>query len=169
MNPTLTIIRKIGADAALSEPNYAGNIIVNLASLPDFLRKPILKRRMQEFFAMSGEEKNEVIHNALAAGPGIPFPNFSRLLKTWLEAVAELPERERGEIVSGYVRQVCMEPVNLVGFHLDGMLEVYASLNEKQKAAISQTLSRLVRGLDEESRRRITLVTPRSSRGLLGL
>jgi len=30
----------------LSEPNYAGNIIINLASLPDFLRKPILKKRM---------------------------------------------------------------------------------------------------------------------------
>ena len=28
------------------EDNFAGNIIVNLASLPDFLRTPILKKRM---------------------------------------------------------------------------------------------------------------------------
>jgi len=34
----------------MSEENFAGNIIINLASLPDFLRKPILKKRMMEFF-----------------------------------------------------------------------------------------------------------------------
>ena len=53
----------------LSEPNYAGNIIINLASLPDFLRKPILKKRMTEFFSMSEPEKSEIINNALDAGP----------------------------------------------------------------------------------------------------
>ncbi|NQZ55235.1 MAG: hypothetical protein HRS51_01885, partial [Candidatus Nitrosopelagicus sp.] len=52
----------------LSEPNYAGNIIINLASLPDFLRKPILKKRMMEFFPMSEPEKSEIINNALEAG-----------------------------------------------------------------------------------------------------
>ena len=40
----------------MSEPNFAGNIIVNLASLPDFLRTPILKKRMTEFF--SKNDKN---------------------------------------------------------------------------------------------------------------
>ena len=48
----------------MSEPNYAGNIIVNLASLPDFLRKPILKKRMMEFFSMDQAEKDVVINNA---------------------------------------------------------------------------------------------------------
>ena len=43
----------------LSEPNYAGNIIINLASLPDFLRKPILKKRMIEFFSMSDSENQK--------------------------------------------------------------------------------------------------------------
>ena len=71
----------------LSEPNYAGNIIINLASLPDFLRKPILKKRMTEFFSMSEPEKSEIINNALDAGPTIPFPNFSKLFKTWLEVL----------------------------------------------------------------------------------
>ena len=51
----------------LSEPNYAGNIIINLASLPDFLRKPILKKRMTEFFSMSEPDKSEIINNALEA------------------------------------------------------------------------------------------------------
>ena len=65
----------------MSEPNYAGNIIVVLANLPDFLRTPILKKRMVEFFAMSDPEKKQLINNALEAGPAIPFPNFSKLFK----------------------------------------------------------------------------------------
>ena len=60
----------------LSEPNYAGNIIINLASLPAFLRKPILKKRMTEFFLMPDSDKSEIINNALDPGPTIPFPNF---------------------------------------------------------------------------------------------
>ena len=51
---------------------------MNLASLPDFLRTPILKKRMTEFFSKNDEEKAEIIVNALNAGPTIPFPNFSK-------------------------------------------------------------------------------------------
>ena len=47
----------------MSEPNFAGNIIVNLASLPDFLRTPILKKRMTEFFSKNDEDKSEIIVN----------------------------------------------------------------------------------------------------------
>ena len=65
----------------LSEPNYAGNIIINLASLPDFLRKPILKKRMIEFFSMSEPDKSEIVNNALDAGPTIPFPNFFKAVQ----------------------------------------------------------------------------------------
>ena len=60
----------------MAEPNYAGNIIVVLANLPDFLRTPILKKRMVEFFAMSDPEKKQLVINALEAGPTIPFPNL---------------------------------------------------------------------------------------------
>jgi len=60
----------------LKELNYAGNIIVILANLPDFLRKPILKKRMSEFYSMSDQERNVLIENALEAGPTIPFPIF---------------------------------------------------------------------------------------------
>ena len=68
----------------MSEDNFAGNIIVNLASLPDFLRVPILKKRMIEFFSKDESDKKEIIYNALEAGPTIPFLNFSKLFKSWL-------------------------------------------------------------------------------------
>ena len=76
----------------LSEPNHAGNIIIILANLPDFLRTPILKKRMAEFFSMSDSEKCEMIDNALEAGPTIPFPNFAKLFRTWLEVLCTVSD-----------------------------------------------------------------------------
>ena len=97
----------------MSEENFAGNIIVNLASLPDFLRTPILKKRMIEFFSMNDSEKIEIINNALEAGPTITFPNFSKLFKTWLEVLCTLTEENRYDMFSNYFRQIMKNPKKL--------------------------------------------------------
>ena len=94
----------------MSEPNYAGNIIVILASLPDFLRTPILKKRMIEFFLMTDEEKNEIVSNALEAGPTIPFPNFSKLFKTWLQVLSTFSEEQRTTLFLSYITQFIDSP-----------------------------------------------------------
>ena len=106
----------------LSEPNYAGNIIINLASIPDFLRKPILKKRMVEFFSMSESEKSEIINNALDAGPTIPFPNFSKLCKTWLEVLCTISEENRHDMFSNYIKHIVNSPQKIISFNLDGIL-----------------------------------------------
>ena len=67
----------------MSEPNFAGNIIVNLASLPDFLRTPILKKRMTEFFSKNDDDKAEIIVNALNAGP-VSLGSTMTLDGTWV-------------------------------------------------------------------------------------
>ena len=86
----------------LSE-NYAGNIIVILANLPDFLRTPILKKRLLEFFSLPENERTEIINNALEAGPSIPFPNFAKLFRTWLEVLTTLTEDQRSLMFSKYI------------------------------------------------------------------
>ena len=113
----------------LSEPNYAGNIIINLASLPDFLRKPILKKRMTEFFSMSDSEKSEIINNALEAGPTIPFPNFSKLFKTWLEVLCAISEENRQDMFSNYIKHVINAPQKIIAFNLEGILEVLSLIH----------------------------------------
>ena len=90
----------------MSEENFAGNIIVNLASLPDFLRTPILKKRMAEFFSMNDSEKIEIINNALEAGPTIPFANFSKLFGTWLEVLCTVTDENRYDMFSNYFKPV---------------------------------------------------------------
>lgn len=144
----------------MSEPNYAGNIIVSLASLPDFLRKPILKKRLMEFFSMSTSDKSEIINNALEAGPTIPFDNFSRLFKTWLEILSSLSEEYRTIMFSSYVSEITTNPQKLVLFNLDGILEIYFSLNQEQKNTISTSVKKIISSLDENSKRKLHLIIP---------
>lgn len=153
----------------MSEPNYAGNIIVNLASLPDFLRKPILKKRMMEFFSMDPTEKDVVINNALEAGPTIPFPNFSKLLKTWLEVLATFSEEQRTMLFSSYVQQVSKNPQKLINFNLDGILEIYLSLKEEEKQILSKSVNQIIMNLDSELKRRILLIIPDKAKIMFGL
>ena len=152
----------------LSEPNYAGNIIINLASLPDFLRKPILKKRMTEFFSMSEPEKSEIINNALDAGPTIPFPNFSKLFKTWLEVLCTISEENRHDMFSNYIKHVINSPQKIISFNLDGILEIFLSLEQTNQEIISASVQNVVKDLDDGSKRKLLLVVPESARRFIG-
>jgi len=140
--------------------NFAGNIIVNLASLPDFLRNPILKKRMMEFFSLSEPDRKEVINNALEAGPTIPFPNFSKLFKTWLKILASLSDEQRDGLFSAYIIEISQSPQKLITFNLDGILEIFLTLEENEKVVISNSIKKIINNLDEEQKRRIMLVIP---------
>jgi len=152
----------------LSEPNYAGNIIINLASLPDFLRKPILKKRMMEFFSMSEPDKSEIINNALDAGPTIPFPNFSKLFKTWLEVLCTISEENRHDMFSNYVKHIVNSPQKIISFNLDGILEIFLSLEQTNQEIISTSVQNVVKDLDDDSKRKLLLVFPESAKRLIG-
>ena len=144
----------------LSEPNYAGNIIINLASLPDFLRNPILKKRMTEFFSMSEPEKSEIINNALDAGPTIPFPNFSKLFKTWLEVLCTISGENRYDMFSNYIKHMVNSPQKIISFNLDGILEIFLSLEQTNQEIISASVQNVVKDLDDDSKRKLLLVFP---------
>lgn len=144
----------------MAEPNYAGNIIVILANLPDFLRTPILKKRMMEFFEMPDLERKQLINNALEAGPTIPFPNFAKLFKTWLEILTTLPEDQRSGLFSAYVDEISEHPQKLITFNLDGILEIFLSLDNEKQNIISQSVKKIIDNLEDERKRRLLLVIP---------
>ena len=152
----------------MSEPNYAGNIIINLASLPDFLRKPILKKRMTEFFSMSDSEKSEIINNALEAGPTIPFPNFSKLFKTWLEVLCAISEENSQDMFSNYIKHVINAPQKIIAFNLDGILEVFLSLEQSNQEIISISIQNVIKGLDQDSKRKLILLIPENAKSVIG-
>ena len=152
----------------LSEPNYAGNIIINLASLPDFLRKPILKKRMTEFFSMSESEKSEIVNNALEAGPTIPFPNFSKLFKTWLEVLCAISEENRHDMFSNYIKHIINAPQKIIAFNLDGILEIFLSLGQSNQETISISIQNVIKSLDQDSKKKLILLIPENAKNVIG-
>jgi len=153
----------------LSEPNYAGNIIISLASLPEFLRNPILKKRLMEFFSMSPSDKIEIINNALQAGPTIPFDKFSKLFKTWLEILSTLSEDQRTIMFTTYIAEITENPQKIILFNLDGILEVYLSLNQGERDTISKSVKKIINSLDDDKKKRLLLVIPNRARIELGI
>ncbi len=153
----------------MSEPNYAGNIIVNLASLPDFLRKPILKKRMIEFFSMSSPEKIEVINNALEAGPTIPFANFSKLFKTWLEILTSLDGQQRRELFEAYINEILKSPLILIMFNLDGIFEIFLTLDKDKRKIIAETIKTIILDLTPDNKKKIFLLIPNAARESIGV
>ena len=152
----------------MSEENFAGNIIVNLASLPDFLRTPILKKRMTEFFSMTNSEKEEIINNALEAGSSIPFLNFSKLFKTWLEVLCKVSEENRYDMFSNYFKQIVKKPQKIILFNLDGIFEIFLNLEVQERKILTSTIKNVFEKIDEESKRKLILLTPESARKIIG-
>ena len=152
----------------MSEPNFAGNIIVNLASLPDFLRTPILKKRMTEFFSKNDDDKAEIIVNALNAGPTIPFPNFSKLFKTWLEVLAEINVENREDMFSNYFRHILKSPEKIILFNLDAIFEIFSQVDREKQQILISSIKNVFDRLDDESKRKLNLLTPDSARMLFG-
>ena len=152
----------------MSEPNYAGNIIIVLANLPDFLRKPILTKRMTEFFSLSEPEKSEIINNALDAGPTIPFLNFSKLFKTWLEVLCTVSEENRQMMFSNYIKQIVKSPEKIIAFNLDGILEIFLSIDSSNQQIISFSIQNLVKNMDDDSKKKLLLLIPENARRIIG-
>ncbi len=150
----------------MSEPNFAGNIIVNLASLPDFLRTPILKKRMTEFFSKNDEDKSEIIVNALNAGPTIPFPNFSKLFRTWLEVLATIDIKNREDMFSNYFKQILISPDKIILFNLDAIFEIFLQVDRQKQEVLISSIKTVFDRLDEESKRKMRLLAPDSAKEL---
>lgn len=153
----------------MSSSNHAGNIIVNLAGLPEFLRKPMLQMRLTEFFSKTQEDKQEIINNALQAGPAIPFDKFSTLFKTWLEILCDFSDEQRTMIFSTYINEIVSHPEKLVLFNLDGIFETYMSLAQNKRNILSTTIAKIVMTLDERSRKKIHLIIPERAKREIGI
>jgi len=141
---------------------------VILANLPDFLRTPILKKRMLEFFSMTEPDKREIINNALDAGPTIPFQNFSKLFKTWLEVLTTVTEEQRSLMFSKYIDEIGSAPQKLINFNLDGIFEIFLSLDSSKKEILTNSINRIISNLDENRKKKIFLIIPENAKKHLG-
>lgn len=105
-------------------------------------------------------EKKQLIKNALEAGPTIPFANFAKLFKTWLEILTTLPEEQRTGIFSAYIDEISEHPQKLIDFNLDGILEIFLSLDNEKQKIISESVKKLINSFEGEKKRLLLIIIP---------
>ena len=109
---------------------------------------------------MPDQEKKQLINNALEAGPTIPFPNFSKLFKTWLEILTTLPEEQRTGLFAAYINEISVSPQKLIAFNLDGILEIFLQLDNQKQEIISQSVRNIINSFDEKTKRKLLVIIP---------
>ena len=121
---------------------------------------------MTEFFSKNDEDKSEIIINALNAGPTIPFPNFSKLLKTWLVVLAEIDKENREDMFSNYFKHILASPEKIILFNLDAIFEIFLQVEKDKQQILVSSIKVVFDRLDEQSKRKMNLLTPDSARTL---
>ena len=146
----------------------AGNIIQILANLPDFLRKPMLQKRLKQFFGMPEADRQETIALALAAAPTIEPAKLSVLVKTWLEVLAGFDAGERTVIFNTYCRQILKQPESLQKLNFQSLTDTFLSLGDKERQVLADTFKEVLLGLPR-GRSEILGLVPEDTRRALGL
>ena len=165
--PRARAVRTLMARQGPESVDPAGGVISSLASLPEFLRRPILSKRMREFYSLPDSERDELVRNALQAGPQIPFHTFEKLFGTWLDVLSGFTARERTEIFSRYLAQAARDPACVARFHLDGLLGSLLSMDPEKRARLCGALREAFEGLGERERKTVEALVPDSARPVI--
>ena len=121
---------------------------------------------MTEFFSKNDDEKAEIIINALNAGPTIPFPNFSKLFRTWLEVLSTINSENREDMFSNYFKHILTSPDKIILFNLDAIFEIFLQVDTQKQQILITSIKIVFDRLDEESKRKMNLLAPDSAKKL---
>ena len=153
----------------MADSQIAGNIIQILAGLPEFLRKPMLKSRLNEFFTLPDIEKKETVTNALNAAPTIDFKVLSNLTKTWMEVLCEFDEEKRRSMFGAYVDVIADSPSILSKLNIDGLISIFDAMPENNKQLLAGSLRNLIQNLSHDKKAKFLNAVPESAKRILQL
>ena len=69
---------------------------------------------------------------------------------------------------SNYIKNIINSPQKIIAFNLDGILEIFLSLEGTNQRILSASIRNVVEHLDEESKRKMVLLTPELARKIIG-
>ena len=79
-----------------------------------------------------------------------------------------MSEENRYEMFSNYFNQIIKNPQKIILFNLDGILEIFLSLESSKQQILIKSIKSAFDKLDNESKRRMNLLAPEASRKLFG-
>ena len=69
---------------------------------------------------------------------------------------------------SNYIQQIINSPEKIIAFNLDGILEIFLSLESSNQEIISLSIQNLVKNMDDNSKKKLLLLIPENARRVIG-
>lgn len=113
--------------------NAAVNIISILADLPDFLREPVLRKKLQEFYIYDESDKRETISSALKAASTIEAKKLNVLVRSWMEILSELDTGRILTMLTLYCDEILKDRCVLKNLNFDSVVQAFTTLDEVKK------------------------------------
>jgi hypothetical protein len=91
-------------------PRTTENIIQILANLQDFLRKPIIKNKLSDFYNLKKDEQLEIIRLILNSIPTVNINLLEDLMITWFQVLSEFENVKTNYILGIYLEEISKRP-----------------------------------------------------------
>jgi hypothetical protein len=145
--------------------NAAVNIIHILADLPDFLREPVLRKKLQEFYIYDESDKRETISTALNAASSIEAKKLNVLVKSWMEVLSELDTGRILTMLTLYCDEILKDRSVLKNLNFDSVVQAFMTLDEVKKVKFIYCLKEAM--FSVPNRHKIIQMLPITAREIL--
>jgi hypothetical protein len=143
------------------DQNASRDILQIVSNLPDFLRKPIILKKLQEFYSLNESGKYETISLILRGTSSIEPIKLYPLIKTWLHILAELESVKVTEIFRIYCEFFLLNPTFFEKLNIQPLIDVFLKLENQNKEKLSDCLKEVL--FLFPNRKRILKSIPRST------
>jgi hypothetical protein len=150
-----------------SKQYHTEDIILILSKLPEFLRKSMMRSRLQEFCTKDSTTREEFIDSILGGLSTADKDSLKKVIRTWLGVVSTLESSEISTIFSPYIKRYEKDPSLCESEYFAILLEAYQSLEENQRAILRDCLVEVV--LNQHRSRWIVCTLPKKVRSALQL
>lgn len=145
----------------------AANIIHILANLPDFLREPILRKKLKEFYIFDESDKRETIAMALNAASSIQAEKLAVLAKTWMDVLSDFDTSRIVLMLRLYCEEILNDHSVLEKLNIDCLIHAFMTLDEVKKQKLIDCLKEAM--LSVPNRHKIIGMMPTAAIGILEL
>lgn len=150
-----------------SKQYHTGDIILILSKLPEFLRKSMMRSRLQEFCTKDSKTREEFIDSILGGLSTADKDSLKKVIRTWLGVVSTPESSEISTIFSPYIKRYEKDPSLCESEYSANLLEAYQSLEENQRAILRDCLVEVA--LNQHRSRWIVCTLPKKVRSALQL
>ena len=122
------------------DQNASRDILQIVSNLPDFLRKPIILKKLHEFYSLNERGKYETISLILGGTCSVEPSKLYPLIKTWLQILAELESVKVTEIFRIYCEFFVLNPTFFEKLNIQPLIDVFLKLEDRNKEKLSGCL-----------------------------